>query len=125
VRLRGVGDRVHTNARLQRCRPSASRRPPWRATGRRAARGPFSGSWGVLAACPGVGLCFGFAGGAFLAPNDRRRGEAVGSPVCPARKPAFPGCETAPPWRTQARRACYRWSSTRPWCFTPSPASKI
>ncbi len=74
----------------------------------------------VLAACPRAWDCAGFAGGAFLAPNDRRRGEAVGSPVCPARKPAFPGCETAPPWRTQARRACYRWSSTRPWCFTPS-----
>ena len=44
----------------------------------------------VLAACPRAWDCAGFAGGAFLAPNDRRRGEAVGSPVLPGAEPAFP-----------------------------------
>ena len=86
----------------------------------------------------------GFAGGAFGAPNDRARWQAVGS-CDPARRAggAVPGVEMAPcsraaggrsqddrgsdHGRTRGRsergRACYRWSSTRPWCFTPSPTT--
>ena len=69
MRLRGVGDRVHTNRRLQRCRPSASHTKQVTTT---LASSCDAGCTGTLPGGAGVLLplalawdCAGFAGEAF------------------------------------------------------------
>jgi hypothetical protein len=73
---------------------------------------------------PCAGLWCVSRAGLLLAPNDRRRGGAVDSFRLARRgRAAVPAWDDSALDTPGAGRACYWRSSTRPWCFTPSPTA--
>ena len=83
--------------------------------------GPAAGVFLPLA--PGVGLCCVSRAGLFLPRTTAALAGPWALPSRPARRHRGPRLRRLRPGlRSQARRACYRWSSTRPWCSSPPPS---